>query len=47
MTPSVDCNYWFKHLGTQLNEPTIKNSSTQSCEANEKENIIKQLWGLV
>ena len=26
-TPSVDTNYWLKRLGTQLNEPTNKNST--------------------
>ena len=27
ITPSVDYNQWFKHLETQLDEPTNQNSS--------------------
>ncbi len=36
-------NQWLKLLETQLNEST----TFQSCKANEQENIIIKLWGLV
>ena len=38
--PSVDYNYWSKHLDTQLIEPTNQNSSPQGCKAKAKENTI-------
>ena len=41
--PSRDYNQWLKRLDTQLYEPTNQNSflkSPQSCQANEKENVI-------
>ena len=41
---SVDYNYWFKPLDTQLNEPNIQNSIKVSKVVKQTN---KKLWGLV
>ena len=45
ITPSVYYNYWWKHLNTQLSEPTNQNSLNVSndVEPTNKKNVIIKL----